>query len=346
MGPHDRRKRSGGEAGGSMNMHMSEIDRDIERSLLRSLRNTGISVLYQDDDLRILWAQNVPAAWARGDLYGMNDHDFLPESEAVRMIAAKRNVLATGVMESLEISIPDDEGARWFDVWIDADQGNDGAVLGVVTTAVETTEQKRREQTLRALLREVSHRSKNLLAIIQSVATQTGRYSGTLEGFLTRFRGRLQSMASSQDLVTMSNWRGADLRELAIGQVGRYCADPAKNIRLEGSNPYLSPNAALHIGLALHELAVNSVSYGALSKPEGSVTISADLTAGETPDALTLTWTETIAAGADKLKVKKFGSVALERVVPASLNGKGSLTADGNRLEYRLIVPKGNFEID
>ena len=102
----------------------------------------------------------------------------------------------------------------------------------------------------------------------------------------------------------------------------------------------------MHIGLALHELAVNSVSYGALSRPDGSVTISADLKAGETPDALTLTWIEAIAAAADKLKDKKFGSVALERVVPASLNGKGSLTADGNRLEYRLIVPKGNFEID
>lgn len=346
MSPHNLEKQSR-EAGGAMNMHISQVDRNIEQSLLRSLRNTGVTVLYQDADLRILWTQNVPAAWAQHDLHGRNDHHFLPESEAERMITAKRNVLASGLMESLEICIPDDAGARWFDVWIDADQENDGAILGVVTTAVETTEQKRREQTLRALLREVSHRSKNLLAIIQSVATQTGRYSGTLEGFLTRFRGRLQSMASSQDLVTTSNWRGADLRELVMGQVGRYCANPAKNIRLEGANPYLSPNAALHIGLALHELAVNSVSYGALSKPDGSVTISAYLTtAEETPDALILTWTETIDLGADKLKDKKFGSVALERVVPASLNGKGSLTAEGNRLEYRLIVPKGNFEID
>lgn len=330
-----------------MNVQGSETERDIERSLSRALRNTGISVVYQDKDLRIVWAQNVPSAWARGDLYGMNDHDFLPEPEALRMTAAKRDVLATGSMESLEIRVPDDDGARWFDVWIDADRGNDGAVLGVVTTAVETTEQKRREQTLRALLREVSHRSKNLLAIIQSVATQTGRYSGTLEGFLTRFRGRLQSLASSQDLVTMSNWRGADLRELVAGQVGRYCADPARNIRLEGANPYLNPNAALHIGLALHELAVNSVSFGALSKSDGYVTISADLmTSGQTPDTLTLTWAETITGSANTLKEKKFGSAALERVVPASLNGEASFTAEDNRLEYRLIVPKGNFEID
>lgn len=104
------------------------------------------------------------------------------------------------------------------------------------------------------MLREVSHRSKNLLAIIQSIATQTGRYSGTIEGFLVRFRGRLQSMASSQDLVTSSNWRGANLHELVMGQVARYSADPSRAIRFAGTQPFLNPNAALHVGLALHNL--------------------------------------------------------------------------------------------
>lgn len=344
----DRRseKRSKEKADGTLNMDGMDIEHRLERSLLRSLRNTGISVVYQDINLKILWARNVPASWARADLYGLTDHDFLPESEATRLIAAKRNVLATGAMESLEIRVPDDEGTRWFDVWVDADREQADAIAGVVTTAVETTEQKRREQTLRALLREVSHRSKNLLAIIQSVATQTGRYSGSLEGFLTRFRGRLQSLASSQDLVTMSNWRGADLRELVLGQVGRYCADPAKNVRIEGANPYLNPNAALHIGLAMHELAVNSVSYGALSRPDGFITIAAELAAGDAADSLTLTWTEIVPGRIDSFKEKKFGSVALERVVPASLNGSAMLASEGNRLEYRLVVPQGNFEID
>jgi two-component sensor histidine kinase len=200
---------------------------------------------------------------------------------------------------------------------------------------------------LQTLLREVSHRSKNLLAIIQSVATQTGRFSGTVDDFLKRFRGRLQSLASSQDLVTMSNWRGADLRELAVNQVGRFCADPGRNIRFEGVNPYLNPNATLHFGLALHELAVNSVSFGALSKSDGLVTISADYPAqGEVGHALTLTWAEEIPHLAEPLKERRFGSLALERVVPASLNGKASFSAEDGRLEYRLTVPTGNFEID
>ncbi len=330
-----------------MNLHAWEPSREVAQSLLRALHNAGISVLYQDTDLRIIWAQNVPSVWTPRDLYGMTDNDFLPPPEAQRMAAAKRTVLETGRKENLEICVPNDDGERWFDVWIDADLGSDGVIRGVVTTAIEATDQKRREHTLRTLLREVSHRSKNLLAIIQSVATQTGRYSGTLDDFLNRFRSRLQSLASSQDLVTMSNWRGADLRELAVGQVGRFCADPSRNIRFEGVSPYLNPNAALHVGLALHELAVNSVSFGALSRPDGRVTISADHAAQTSDrDFLTLSWTEETPDRTDLLREKRFGRVALERVVPSSLNGKAVLSTKGGRLEYRLTVPKANFEIN
>ena len=214
---------------------------------------------------------------------------------------------------------------------------------GVITTAIDVTDRKRREQTLRALLREVSHRSKNLLAIIQSIATQTGRYSGTIDGFLARFRGRLQSLASSQDLVTSSNWRGADLRELVLGQVGRYVTDPARHLHIEGVNPYLNPNAALHIGLALHELAVNSVSYGALSKANGFVTINA-----ERGDAgsFTLGWREAIAPHSAAAGERRFGSVALERVVPAALNGSARLAIGERELEYSLSIPAGSFELE
>jgi two-component sensor histidine kinase len=200
---------------------------------------------------------------------------------------------------------------------------------------------------LKTLLREVSHRSKNLLAIIQSIATQTGRYSETVGDFLTRFRGRLQSLSSSQDLVTSSNWRGAALRELVFGQVGRYGGDPARSLRFNGVNPYLNPNAALHIGLAMHELAVNSVSYGALSRPDGFVEVTADLSAAATDKpAMSLTWSEAFVANDNQRTEKRFGSVALERVVPASLNGTATLEIAGDRLEYRLVVPHGNFETE
>ncbi|MET0600126.1 MAG: HWE histidine kinase domain-containing protein [Mesorhizobium sp.] len=331
-----------------MTVHVAAMDGDAGYSLLKALRHTGVTVLYQDSDLKVVWAHNLPAAWSGEDVAGLTDADFLPREAAERMAAAKLTVLSSGRKQTLEIRVSAQDGVRWFDVWIDADRGSDGdGTRGLITTAVETTEQKRREQTLRALLREVSHRSKNLLAIIQSVATQTGRYTDTLDGFLERFRGRLQSLASSQDLVTMSNWRGADLRELVMGQVGRYSADPGRAVRISGANPYLNPNAALHIGLALHELAINSMTFGALSKPDGVVDISASLQTPDAPPAgLVLDWSESIEPQPDISPEKRFGSVALERVVPAALNGKGQFRVGRDKISYTLLVPHGNFAID
>ncbi|MEP6564788.1 MAG: HWE histidine kinase domain-containing protein [Mesorhizobium sp.] len=325
-------------------LHPAESGMQLGRALLHALHNAGISVLYEDRELKTVWARNMRAPWATDTA---DSNDILPPAQAERIGAEKRSVIASGNPERLELGIPAEDGIRWFQVWIDADRGDGGNVQGVVTTMVETTEQKRREQTLKTLLREVSHRSKNLLAIIQSIATQTGRYSETSGDFLTRFRGRLQSLASSQDLVTSSNWRGAALRELVSGQVGRYGANPRRSLRFQGENPYLNPNAALHIGLAMHELAVNSVSYGALSRPDGFVEVTASLTAGSAGrPALSLTWAEAIGANDNQHNEKRFGSVALERVVPTSLNGTATLEISSSRLEYRLVVPHGNFETE
>jgi two-component sensor histidine kinase len=330
-------------------LHPAESGMQLGRALLHALHNAGISVLYQDREMKTVWARNMRAPWASDTAASdtADSNGILPATQAERVDAAKRSVIESGAPQRLELSVPADDGVRWFQVWIDADRGDGGDVQGVVTTMVETTEQKRREQTLKTLLREVSHRSKNLLAIIQSIATQTGRYSDTLNDFLTRFRGRLHSLASSQDLVTSSNWRGADLRTLVSSQLGRYTSDTAKSLRIEGVNPYLNPNAALHIGLAMHELAVNSVSYGALSRPDGFVTVTATLAQMETgATSLLLVWSEKIDADDNRLLQKRFGSVALERVVPASLNGTAALDIGGDRLEYRLVIPRGNFETD
>lgn len=319
----------------------------VARGLVQAMHNAGVAAIYQDNNLRVLWAHNLPSSWTSDAAAGKTDADFLPAIQAERMAAAKRAVLESGKPMRLEIRVPQDEGARWFEIWIDPDrEGPERPVQGLITTAVDITEHRRREQTLRALLRELSHRSKNLLAIIQSIATQTGRYSGSIETFLSRFRGRLQSLAASQDLVTSSNWRGADLHELVLSQVGRYSADIRHAVVFEGINPYLNPNATLHIGLALHELAVNSANYGALAKPGGFVTVASRLVPdGDGENSLSLAWTEAISADQARNE-KRFGSVTLERVVPTSLNGAASFQMDSGRLRYELVIPAESFEIE
>ncbi|PSJ63427.1 histidine kinase [Mesorhizobium ephedrae] len=324
----------------------SRTTSDRGSSLLKALSNTGISVIYFDLDLRVVWTENLPPAWADRPIEGLPVGEFLAADAAAALSLAKQEVLSSGLSQTLEMSLPDDDGARWFSVWIDSDWSAKDEALGIVTTAVDITDQKRREQTLRTLLREVAHRSKNLLAIIQSIATQTGRHSETVDGFLSRFRGRLQSLASTQDLVTSSDWRGAALQDLVVEQVARYTADPAVSIRLGGDKPYLNPNASLHIGLALHELAVNSVSYGALARPDGYVSINATRMNGGAAPALSLVWTETISLADQTIGRKRFGSVALERVVPAALNGSATLELTSDRLTYSLLVPHGSFQAD
>ncbi|MBL8583879.1 MAG: PAS domain-containing protein [Rhizobiaceae bacterium] len=316
--------------------------RERDPILAQALRNAGIIVLYQDTTLSFTWAEAGEKAWWEGSLIGRTDHDILPDTDCHAVVEAKRRCLQTGAPERLEIRVSTSPpGPRWFELWIDPDKTEAGDTAGLVTTAVEITEMKHREQTLRALLREVSHRSRNLLAIIQGIASQTGRYSQSVDSFLERFRGRLQSLAESQDLVTSSNWRGAELRDLLAGQVRRYVANPAASIKLEGSNPYLNPNAALHIGLALHELVVNSISFGALSVPNGVVRLRVAL--HKETGALDLTWEEAVPPGSSAVS-GRFGSVALQRVVPASLNGEASLELAGDILVYHLSIPAGGFE--
>jgi len=139
---------NGGDDNGQVNeviaLHPAESGMQLGRALLHALHNAGISVLYQDRDLKTVWARNMREPWA-SDIADSNG--LLPASQAGRIGSAKRDVIASGNPEHIELSVATDDGARWFQVWVDADRGDGGDVQGVVTTMVETTEQKSREQT-------------------------------------------------------------------------------------------------------------------------------------------------------------------------------------------------------
>ena len=214
-------------------LHPAESGMQLGRALLHALHNAGISVLYQDREMKTVWARNMRAPRVSTPRTATASCRLRRSTASARQSATSS---ASGNPQRLEISVPLG-GFRWFQVWVDADHGDGGTVQRCRHHHGRNNRQRRREQTLTTLLREVSHRSKNLLAIIQSIATQTGRYSDGIADFLTRFRGRLQSLASSQDLVTSSNWRGAALRELVSGQVGRNGVDPSHRLRFRGANP-------------------------------------------------------------------------------------------------------------
>ncbi|BDA85883.1 histidine kinase [Aureimonas sp. SA4125] len=330
-------------AGAYYNAARFERQQMVAYKALKALANTEMTLFAQDRELKYIWVFNSKDTWLNDSILGLGDHDVLSRQAAERSEAVKRDVIRTQRPAHFELASTTGSTSRWFDIRVDVDRDGDD-VIGIIGTSLEITEQKRREETLKTLLRELSHRSKNLLAIIQSLASQTARHSVTVPEFLVRFRGRIQSLAASQDIVTDADWRGADLVSLVAMQVERYAPDGVGQVRFDGSDVYLSPTASLHVGLALHELAVNAASYGSLSVPGGRVGISSVIVERNGETFLRLNWQESGGPRVRSDHESRFGTSTLERIVPNSVGGEAELDYLPDGIRYSLLIPDTQFE--
>lgn len=309
-------------------------------ALSAGLRMQGICILHQGTDHRFDLAENLPPSWSQTDVIGRVEADILPAEIAATLAAAFDRARRTGEEQSVQFEIGTGLRRRWFLAHLFADQA------GVTTVATDTTDERARDLAVASLLREVSHRSKNLLAIVQSVAMQTAHHTGNIKDFLDRFRGRLHALSSTQDLVTESNWRGTYLQSLITSQLARVGQSILANVRVTGENPRLGPNASLHIGLAIHELGANAVLHGAIGEGQpGHVWIDARIdNQRDQPPHLVIEWQET---GIDTAQIRHephFGTLVLERIVPLSVGGSADFRIEPDSVRYRLVVPADQFE--
>jgi PAS domain S-box-containing protein len=166
-----------------------------------ALRGSQVTVYTQDRDLRYTSISNPMLGRAIEDILGRTDAEILSPEAGAAMIAVKRAVLASGEAKRAEVPLEDAPGIRWHDLHIEPLRNEVGDVVGLTCASVDVTERKEGEAHLRLLLRELTHRSKNLLAVIQAMARQTARHTGSVETFLTQFGARLQALAASHDLL-------------------------------------------------------------------------------------------------------------------------------------------------
>ena len=309
-------------------------------ALSAGMRAQGTCILHQGPDHRFDLAENLPESWAGRELVGGTEADFLPAETAFAFAEAFDRVRATAQDQIIEFEIGEGLRRRYFEARLLSDD------LGVTTVVIDRTEERAREIAVASLLREVSHRSKNLLAIVQSVAMQTAHHSGSIQDFLDRFRGRLHALSSTQDLVTESNWRGTYLQSLITSQLTRVGHAILANVRVTGENPLLGPNASLHIGLAIHELGANAVLHGAVADGQpGQIWIDARLMhQADQPAHLLIEWQET---GIDTDRIRRephFGTLVLERIVPLSVGGTADFRIEPDSVRYQLVVPADQFE--
>lgn len=190
-----------------------------------------------------------------------------------------------------------------------------------VVSLTDISERRRQQERDRVVMRELSHRAKNLLAVIQGMARQAIASSPDLETFQRSFRDRLQGLSRSHELLVGANWGSVSLAELLQEQVGIVEGADRSAVSIEGPAIMLSPEATQTIGLAIHELLTNALKYGALAENRGTVNIHWKIDSGDGAPRVRFVWQEATKAPVAEPARRGFGRTVLERVVPTSLQG-------------------------
>lgn len=303
-----------------------------------ALAGSNITMVQQDRDLRYTWVYNPPEGMTVEGLVGTLPDDSLPKATGLVVTAAKRRVLETGTAERVEVALHQEGETRWFEERIEPVIVDD-EIVGVVGVAIEVTPHKRYEQHLRAMLRELTHRSKNLLAVVQGIARQTGETVNSLPDFNARFGARLQALSDAHELLVGRAWRGVELGELVARELHIDLAESDGRVRVDGAPEILGPEAAQNVALGLHEMVTNAVAYGALSQPTGRVDISWRRVRFDERDMLELNWIERGGPVVTPPLRRGFGRSLIERLVPRAIEGTSDLVFAPEGLRWSLRFP-------
>ena len=190
-----------------------------------------------------------------------------------------------------------------------------GDVEAVGAWVLEISERKKAEEREALLAREVDHRAKNLLAVVQSVVQLTSATSA--EELKIGIVGRIQALARAHSLLADSRWDGAQLGDLVREELAPYLGGSGARAGVEGPQLLLRPAAAQSLGMVLHELATNAVKYGALSSPDGRLHVRW-YRDGEDVEMI---WTETGGPSAKAPTKSGFGSKIIRASVERQLHG-------------------------
>ncbi|WP_441267800.1 response regulator [Bradyrhizobium sp. 215_C5_N1_1] len=207
----------------------------------------------------------------------------------------------------------------------------DGEIVEWFGSARDVSERRRHDETQRLLVSELSHRVKNMLAVVQAIAQQTLRRAKDPAEFAVSFGGRIQSLSSMHGLLSQSGWQHADLLDILRDQLA---AHDASRVVASGPPVRLGPQVALHVALMLHELGTNSVKYGALSKPEGTVYVGWAVN----DDKLRLEWRERGGPPVKSPLKRGFGTNLIEQTAKSE-GGSSHVSAEAEGLRWEITLP-------
>ena len=264
------------------------------------------------------------------DITGRIDPEDLPRATDLRKESQARRQI------EYRIQLPDGT-TRHIASMSDCVLGPDDQVQRIIGVVADVTERRRAEGRQRMLINELNHRVKNTLATVQSIAAQTLRSAPDAALARTAFEARLVALAAAHDLLTMESWHGARMADVVDSATAPFVTARRPQIDCSGPAVWLTAPRALALSMALHELATNAVKYGALSRPEGHVTIRWSRSG---VDDLTLAWTEEGGPPVEPPTRAGFGSRLLQRSLARELDGQVAFdfAPEGVRWELRFKI--------
>ncbi|WP_135468179.1 PAS domain S-box protein [Crenalkalicoccus roseus] len=265
-----------------------------------------------------------------------------PEDRA-RSHAALRAALAEAAaggagecVAELRLRRGTDGAWRWFLAKAAPVRGPGGRVERWVGVALDIHDRREAEERRELLAREVDHRARNVLAVVQSVLRLTR--ADDPRRFAEAVEGRVAALARAHALLARESWRGAELRALAEEELAAYAARERERVRLEGPPVRLRADAVQPLSMALHELATNAAKHGALSRPEGRVVVSWSVEAEG--GVLRLRWQESGGPPVAAPPMRQgFGSRVLEGTVERQLGGTARFAWSAEGMRCDLAIP-------
>ncbi len=261
--------------------------------------------------------------WRAVDLIGRPFPNIWP-TEAIASGAADREkalCLESGRAEEERWHLRQDATPFWSHTLMMPLRNDDGRLIGFLKILRDRTESRAAGEKQRLLINELNHRVKNTLATVQSIAAQTLRLAPSAEQGRIALDERLLALSKAHDVLTRESWDGAELSEIVALAVSPYMNSEGLRITTSGPKVRLAARAALAIAMALQELATNAVKYGALSTPQGRLSILWT----RDGDKIGIRWEESGGPRVDPPLRRGFGSRLIERSLSAELGGDATI---------------------
>jgi PAS domain S-box-containing protein len=335
-----------------------EIEEDLRRSkrdararfreLKEIYQNAPVGLALLDRDLKFV---RINEALARINGLSVDDHvgryvfDIVPAlRDAAEPLLQK--VLETGEPVAdveLEGEMPQAPGVRrsWVEQFYPI-KDDAGQIVGVGVVCEDVTEHRRAARARDLLSRELSHRIKNLFAVISSIVRLSARGNDAVQPFAKVIGGRIEALGRAHDYVRPadSEHDGKEGSERSLHNLVKAILEPwtedGERIRITGGDCAIGSGAATSLALAIHECATNAVKYGALSAPDGSVEVACSLSGGE----FELVWTERGGPPIDHPpKREGFGTTLARRSIGGELGGTIAAEWSPEGLTLRISAP-------